>query len=756
VTSRETPGKARIARWAARLVVAAMLLVPASAQAAVNPVLAGSVSDATTLPGVDSVAVAGSYAYVTDYAAGRLSAVDISLPSSPFVAGSSETSSELTNGDTVNIAGGYAFVVSKNRNGPKGSGSNDDGTGNSLTILDIHTNPAEPKIMGAVRDPNSPDSLFGAYGIAVSGNYAYVASQGCVTTNEQPCPDHSVGNSLDVIEIAGSGAPKIVATLRGGSEPQAWGHVTAVAISGSYAYLTAAYQSRLTVVNIANPLKPQLVTSLHDSTNFSFPVDVAISGSYAYVINQNGAGPLVAVDISNPKEPKVVGSLSSSPALAGGYRIRIRGNIAYVSASENAGIAAIDISNPLSPRLLASFTDPAHLHSTTGLDLDPTGRYVVATSTYLSGQHQPLYPPYALQPGGPELNGTVSVITLDPKAVEVTIAPASEPAGTTAQTSANFEFSVNDAVATVQCRLDNGPWSLCTTPTSQSYTQLSAGAHSFQIQATDSAGNTNTAAYSWTVTGTPTAPVNTSPPSVSGTATVGQLLSVSPGSWSGYPAPSFTYQWLRCNSVGQACTAISGATGTSYTLLSTDAGSTLAVTVKATNSSGAASADSTPTAVVTAPAGGGSGGGGSGGGGSGGSGGGVGEVLPIHETAPSTAQIQAALLGALLPSGKAGRIASVRKHHGYQVTFNAPAPGTVVISWYELPKGAHLASAKPVLVASGRATVTTKGTVRLTLKLTARGRSLLAHGGKVKLTARGTFTLAGASAVTVSKPFTLR
>jgi len=648
VTLRGTRGTVWItARWAT-LVAAAVLLAPVSAQAAVNPVLAGSVSDSATLPGVDSVAVEGIYAYVTDYFAGRLSAIDISLPSSPLLVGSSASSNELENGDTVNIAGGYAFVVSKNRNEAKVSGSNDDGSGNSLTILDIHTNPAKPTIVGSVRDPNS---LFGAYGIAVSGNYAYVASQGCLTLGkEQPCPDPSVGNALDVIEIAGPEAPKIVATLRSEAEPEAFSHVTAVAISGTYAYLTAAYQDRLTVVDIANPVEPKLVTSLHDTTHFTFPVDVAISGSYAYVINQKSNGPLAAVDISNPKEPKVVGFLANS-ALAGGYRIRVRGNMAFVSASEAAGIAVIDISNPLSPRLLASYSDPAHLHSTTGLDLDPTGSHVIATSTNLSTQHQTPFPPFALQPEGPELTGTVSVITLDPEPVEATIAAESEPPNPTALTSASFAFSVNDAVATVQCQLDSGIWTQCATPTSQSYTALGAGAHSFQVQATDSAGNTNTATYDWTVT---------------------------------------------------------------------------------TPSTG----------------GGGTGGSGGSGGGSGGSGGG--------EAAPNPAQIQAALLGALLPIGKAGRIASVRKHRGYQVTFDAPAAGPVAISWYELPKGAHLASAKPILVASGQATITTKGVWKLALKLTARGKSLLKHGRRIKLTGRGTFTPTGGSPVVVTKPFTLR
>jgi hypothetical protein len=656
--SLAAPRRETIARWAALLVAVAGLLCPGLARAAVEPVFAGSVSDSTMLPTVDAAAVAGNYAYVTDYYAGRLSAIDISLPSSPFIAGSSASSGGLMNGSTVNVAGGYAFVASKNRNGPEGSEINDDGTGNSLTILDIHTTPVEPQIVGTVHDA---DSLFGAYGIAVSGNYAYTASQGCVV--EQPCPSPSVGHAFDVIEIAGSQAPRVVATLRGGKEPQAYGHITSVAISGHYAYLTAAYQDRLTVIDIANPLSPKLVASLHDEVNLSFPVDVAIEDNYAYVISQKGKGPLTAVDISNPAEPKVVGSLSSA-ALNGGYRIRTRGAMAYVSASANQGIAVVDISDPSNPRLLASYVDPLHLHSTTGLDLDENGEHVVATSTYLPGQKKATFPPYPLEPGGPEQDGTVSVITLDPAPIKATIEAG--PASSTSQTSASFAFSVNDAVATVRCRLDGGPWTLCTSPTGQSYADLSPGPHEFQVQATDSADNTSTPSHTWTIT---ESPESSTPPAAGG----GSGGSV-PGSGSGSP----------------------------------------------------------------------------------GSGVGAESVIGKLEAIPGSAEIRAALANALIPRGKAGRIASVDKHRGYQAIFDAPAGGELAISWYEQPRGAHRAGTKPVLVASGRASVTAKGSLKLAIKLTARGRSLLGRGHKVKLTGQGSFTLPGRPPVAVVKSFTLR
>ncbi|MBA3806798.1 MAG: hypothetical protein H0X28_00170 [Solirubrobacterales bacterium] len=572
-----------------------MALAPAGAQALVNPVLNGFASDSVTLPGATAVAVAGHYAYVTDYYAGKLTAVDISNPAAPVIAGSSAASNSLLNGSTVNISGGYAYVVSKNRNATNGSNNNDDGSGNSLTILDIATNPASPTIVGSIRDPNT---LFGSYGVAMSGHYVYVASQGCLSG--QPCADHSVGCAFAVIDVSNPSAPWIVAAIHSTPLPPPWGgsgalgHATSVAISGNYAYVTAAYQTRVTVVNIANPLSPKIISSPKDTTNLQFPVDVAVSGQYAYVVDQISPGRLTVLDVSNPTSPQIVTSLASA-SLNGAYRIRIRGDFAYVSASSAADVAVLDISNPLIPRLAATVTDTAHLNKTTGLDLDPSGSYLVASSPFLSTQAQPNYPPYALQPGGPTLTGTTSVITLDPSPIAVSISPASEPANPTAQTSANFSFSVNDAVASLRCRLDSGPWLPCATQTSQSYDLLGAASHTFSVQATDAAGNTSIPSYSWTVT----APVNTAPPVISGAATQGQTLSVSTGSWTG--SPSFAYQWQRCDQSGLNCNAISGATTSTYTLGAADVASTLVAVVTASSSAGSTPASSAASSVVSAP-----------------------------------------------------------------------------------------------------------------------------------------------------------
>jgi len=93
------------------------------------------------------------------------------------------------------------------------------------------------------------------------------------------------------------------------------------------------------------------------------------------------------------------------------------------------------------------------------------------------------------------------------------------------------------------------------------------------------------------------APVNTAPPAISGTTTVGQTLTASNGTWSDSPT-SFAYQWLRCNGGGNNCAAVANGTQQTYTLVGADAGHTLRVKVTATNADGSASAQSAQTAVV--------------------------------------------------------------------------------------------------------------------------------------------------------------
>jgi N-acetylneuraminic acid mutarotase len=87
----------------------------------------------------------------------------------------------------------------------------------------------------------------------------------------------------------------------------------------------------------------------------------------------------------------------------------------------------------------------------------------------------------------------------------------SGPANPTSSTSANFAFHSTEAGSSFQCQLDSGGFSACTSP--KNYAGLALGAHTFEVKATDGAGNPDLspASYPWTITAAPDTIINAGP-----------------------------------------------------------------------------------------------------------------------------------------------------------------------------------------------------------------------------------------------------
>ena len=112
---------------------------------------------------------------------------------------------------------------------------------------------------------------------------------------------------------------------------------------------------------------------------------------------------------------------------------------------------------------------------------------------------------------------------------------------------------------------------------------------------------TATSAATRVITAAGARPVSTSPPTITGTPTVGQTLTASLGTWSGRQPITFSIQWQRCNTVGGSCATINGATAATYVLTAADLDHTLRVRVTARNSAGSNARTSVPTAVIGRP-----------------------------------------------------------------------------------------------------------------------------------------------------------
>jgi hypothetical protein len=139
--------------------------------------------------------------------------------------------------------------------------------------------------------------------------------------------------------------------------------------------------------------------------------------------------------------------------------------------------------------------------------------------------------------------------------------------------------------------------------TNQTYTLASSDV-THTIRVVETASNTSgpgSAASSapTAVVVVPAAPASVNPPTIFGTATAGSSLLEAHGTWSNHPL-SYTYEWERCNTQGDGCGAIAGATSQSYQLSGWDVGSTIRVVETATNAGGSGTAVSSPTAAVIA------------------------------------------------------------------------------------------------------------------------------------------------------------
>ena len=108
-------------------------------------------------------------------------------------------------------------------------------------------------------------------------------------------------------------------------------------------------------------------------------------------------------------------------------------------------------------------------------------------------------------------------------------------------------------------------------------------------------GGTATASFHVTVAPAFVLPLLVAAPALAGTGVIGSEVTLDPGVWVGYPAPSLGFAWCRDGA------EISGAIGAAYTPGPEDDGSALTCRVTATNSAGSAAAETAALAIAYAP-----------------------------------------------------------------------------------------------------------------------------------------------------------
>jgi hypothetical protein len=317
-----------------------------------RPVQAGSWLAPTDRAVLQSITLAGHYAYVGD-ANGGAHVFDVADPPHPVRVGGFDSSGVA---HEVAVAGNYAYVA-------------DDYQG--LHVLDV-SDAARPVLVGGWTNLASSAA---ASHVAVAGSYAYVMNRDT---------DIGLGNGgLDVIDISNpTNCTRVVGYTNISGEVALAGKYLCAAVervglrvldvsnptncvwmgdyasnvqggtaAGHYAYLAGA--EGLQVIDISNPTNCVRVGGwVPDQTNLVAAMHVAVAGKYAYLAGFKGVGSpsnpstaatLQVIDVSNPTNCVSVGGCYTTGETPSG--VAVVGKYALVSVWPE-GCQLIDVSNP--------------------------------------------------------------------------------------------------------------------------------------------------------------------------------------------------------------------------------------------------------------------------------------------------------------------------------------------------------------------------------------------------------------------------
>ena len=303
----------RLASLIASFAVVLLLATPAFTQDC--PELVGSLMG----PGLSDVAVSSGYAYATGdpWGSGErsLRVIEVSDPYHPVEVGSIDFDPGWPT--AVAVSGSYAYVAGVT---PAIAG---------LFVIDVSA-PSAPVQVGFVGHAGGGRG----WDVAVSGDYAYVVTQGAYGT-------------LSVIDVSTPSAPVLVGSLWGGG---GYG----VAVSGGYAYVAAG--DGLAVIDVSEPSAPGWAGELVPVGGWG----VAVSGGYAYTAGgYSDYFPmgLYVIDVSEPSAPVEVGFLGTPTATCD---VAVSRGYAYVAVNEDyrslgAGLHVIDVSIPSAPVEVGSY-----------------------------------------------------------------------------------------------------------------------------------------------------------------------------------------------------------------------------------------------------------------------------------------------------------------------------------------------------------------------------------------------------------------
>ena len=310
-----------------------------------EPILIGSVTDSVKFAGTTfRTAVAGNLLYIASFTANAVSIVDISNPATPTIIGSITDAVGLLGPRGIAVAGDHAYV----------SGYEVGGTEGRITVINI-ASPANPTIVSVFTDTQ----IRNLRGMAIKGNYLYA---------------HGGVGGFNVVDITDPTNLSVVARI----DNNLFRNPRSIVIEGDYAYTTTS-NGKFTAVDISNPLAPIVSGDTGTSNNTR---DVAVHGSYAYVVRQTTGNQLRVINIADPTNPFVENTLLDILLRRIDF-IEVNGQYAFITGAElnTAYLRIVDISDPSSPVIATTTKDNANLDKLSSIIVAGKNAYSIDLDT---------------------------------------------------------------------------------------------------------------------------------------------------------------------------------------------------------------------------------------------------------------------------------------------------------------------------------------------------------------------------------------
>ncbi len=281
---------------------------------------------------------------------------------------------ELNETEDILIDKGFAYVPCRD--------------GNNVAIIN-YKNSSKPVLAYSLRDIDILD----AFSVAIKDNYLYVLSMtNCrISVFNIKDPYHPV--KVSAITVGGEGS--YLHTYHSN-----YTRLRKICIEGNYAYVSHSSESKIYILDIADPKQVKIISSFHtgdgafallakdnalflagygpgssiiavDVSDKRNPVikdriydSIKLKGTCALAIDNNrlyavayNAGTFLSMEIMDSLKLKTL-SIFEDERMKGPGRVVVKNNIAYVINSSNDSMTAIDISDPLSPSIIYFVQDP--------------------------------------------------------------------------------------------------------------------------------------------------------------------------------------------------------------------------------------------------------------------------------------------------------------------------------------------------------------------------------------------------------------